>query len=47
MLNTRLDREVVRKIATMLKEGRIPEEWQRSKIIFISKPNKDHQAAKG
>ena len=31
----------------MLKKGRIPEEWQRSKVIFIPKPNKDHQAAKG
>ena len=46
-MNTRLGREVVREIAMMLKEGRILEEWQRSQAVFILKPNKDHQAAKG
>ena len=30
-----------------LKEGKIPEEWQRSKVVFIPKPNKDHKLAKG
>ena len=28
-------------------EGRIPEEWQQSKVVFIPKPNKDHQVFKG
>ena len=31
----------------MLKEGRIREKWQQSKVVFIPKPNKGHQAAKG
>ena len=47
MLNTRLGRELVREIVMTLKEGRIPEEWQFSKVIFIPKANKDHRAAKG
>ena len=47
MLNTKLGEQVVREVAKSLKEGRIPEEWQRSQVVFIPKPNKDHKAAKG
>ena len=46
MLDTRLGRELVREIAIPLKEGGILEKWQRSKVVFIPKPNKDHQATK-
>ena len=46
VLDTRLGRELVREVATALKEGRILEEWQHSKVVFIPKPNKDHKAAK-
>ena len=47
VLNTKLGKELVKEIAVSLKEGRIPEEWQRSKVVSIPKPNKDHRAAKG
>ena len=46
VLDTRLGEEVVREVAESLKEGRIPEAWQNSKVVFIPKPNKDHKAAK-
>ena len=47
VLDTRLGRELVREVATALKEGRKPEEWQHSKVVFIPKPNKNHKVAKG
>lgn len=47
MLDTRLGREIITEVATTLREGRIPEEWQLSKVVFIPKPNKDHKVAKG
>ena len=47
VLDTKLGEEVVREVAESLKEGRIPEAWQNSKVVFIPKPNKDHKAAKG
>ena len=37
----------MREVAVPLKEGRIPEEWQKSKVVFIPKPNKNHQISKG
>ena len=47
MLDTRLGKVVVREVAESLKEGRIPEAWQNSKVVFIPKPNKDYKPAKG
>ena len=46
-LNTKLGRELITEVAMSLKEGRIPEEWQHSKLVFTPKPNQDHRAAKG
>ena len=34
VLNTKLLKELVKEIAVSLKEGRIPEEWQRSKVVL-------------
>ena len=47
VLNTKLGKELIREVAVSLKEGVILGEWQLSEVVFISKPNKDHQAAKG
>ena len=47
VLDTSIGRELVREMAVSLKEGRIPEEWQKSKVVFIPKPYKDHQVSKG
>ena len=38
---------MVGEITRPLKQGRIPEEWQQSKVVFIPKPNKGHKATKG
>ena len=43
VLDTKLGREVVQEVAESLKEGRIPEDWQLSKVVFIPKPNKVHK----
>ena len=47
VLDTKLGSEMVQEVAESLKEGRIPDAWQNSKVVFIPKPNKDHKAAKG
>ena len=47
VLDTKLGRELIAEVAMCLREGRIPEDWQLSKVVFIPKPSKNHQAAKG
>ena len=47
ILDTRIGRGLVREMAVSLKEGRIPEEWQKFKVVFIPKPNKDYKVVKG
>ena len=47
VVDTRLGREVITEVATTLKEGRIPGEWQLSKVVFTPKPNKNEQQKDG
>ena len=46
VLDTKLGREIITEVATSLKEGRIPEEWQLPKVVLIPKPNKDYKAGR-
>ena len=45
--NTILGMELFRQIAKLLKEGRIPKEWQKSKVVMIPKSGKNHEEVKG
>jgi len=43
-LGMKLGKELVREVAENLRNGRIPKEWQHSKVV---KPGKDHSKTKG
>jgi len=46
VLDLELDRELIREVAENLVNGKIPKEWQHSKVVMIPKPEKDHSKTK-
>jgi len=47
VLDLKLGSELIREVAENLIKGRIPKEWQHSKVVMIPKPGKDHSKTKG
>jgi len=47
VLDLKLGSELIREVAENLIKGRIPKEWQHSKVVMIPKPRKDHSKTKG
>jgi len=47
VMRTKVGKEVVKEVARNLGRGRIPKEWQNSKVVMIPKPGKDHNKTKG
>jgi len=47
VLDLKLGRELIGEVAENLIKGRIPMEWQHSKVVMIPKPGKDHGKTKG
>ena len=47
VLDLKLGWELVGEVAENLINGRIPKEWQHSKVVMIPKPGKDHSKTKG
>jgi len=47
VLDFKLGSELIREVAENLIKGRIPKEWQHSKVVMIPKPGKDHSKTKG
>jgi len=47
VLDLELGRELIRDMAKNLVNGKIPKEWQHSKIVMIPKLGKDHNKTKG
>jgi len=44
---TKLGDELMKEVARNLERGKIPKEWQNSKVVMIPKPGKDHNRTKG
>jgi len=47
VLDLKLGSELIREVAENLIKGRIPKEWQHSKVVMIPKAGKDHSKTKG
>jgi len=47
VLDLELGRELIREVAENLFNGKIPKEWQHSKVVMIPKLGKDHSKMKG
>ena len=47
VMGTKLGDELMKEVAGNLTRGRIPKEWQNSKVVMIPKPGKDHKKTKG
>jgi len=47
VMGTKLGDELMKEVVRNLIRGRIPKEWQDSKIVMIPKPGKDHNKTKG
>jgi len=47
VLDLKLGRELIGEVAENLINGKIPKEWQHSKVVMIPKPGKDHSKTKG
>ena len=46
VMGTRLEDELIKEVARNLAKGKIPKEWQNSKIVMICKSGKDHNKTK-
>jgi len=47
VLDLKLGSELIGEVAENLINGRIPKEWQHSKVVMIPKPGKDNGKTKG
>jgi len=47
VIGTKLGDELIKEMVENLARGRIPVEWQNSKVVIIPKPGKDHNKTKG
>jgi len=46
VLDIKLGRELICEVAEKLVKGKIPKEWQHSKVVMIPKPGKDNSETK-
>ena len=42
-----MGKELIREVAENLVNGKLPKEWQHSKVVMILKQGKDHSKMKG
>jgi len=47
VMGTKLGDELMKEVARNLASGKIPKEWQNSKVVMIPKLGKDHNKTKG
>jgi len=47
VIGTKLRDELIKEVAGNLAKGKIPKEWQNSKVMMIPKPGKDHNKTTG